>query len=514
MKEQSIRRFSEHLFLFSAIAFSVGLSTSKIILSISSMLMVLSVLLLGSYNTIPGRIKSARVLHPLLFFLALHITGLLWTSDFGFAGNDLKTKLTLLIVPVAFILHPLSTKKTGLILHFFVAAVLLTSLINMLAWHQVFGKRTYTDIRELSLFGSHIRYGILVAIAAAVCMFQIKQTSKLLKILFVLITCWFAYYTYFSQIVSGLLAFIVGLLAFLFTLSYERSSWLAYSIIGIPAIVMAFIAVYLSALTLTNEPRPEIFKNLPARTINGNPYTHNLEHGTFIDGKPTLAYLCEEELRSSWNAVSEKPYDGTDKKGQPVRFTLMRFLTDLGERKDSVGFLKLTRHDIALIESGIASREEGKGGLFARWKGIRFQLQNNIDPNGHSLLQRLEYWKTALRIIEKNWLIGVGTGDLQKSFDEQYTEDQSKLLPEYRLRAHNSYLTAWLSFGIAGLVLFFWIIIRFLKHCFQRKHLIGFTFMLVAAATFLLEDTLETQMGASFFAFFYGLFLSEETTVS
>ena len=512
MKEQSILRFSEHLFLFSAVAFSVGLSTSKIILSLSSMLMVLSVLLQGNYKSIMDKIKSAVVLHPLLYFIALHIVGLLWTSDFAFAVHDLKTKITLLIVPFAFVLKPLSSKKISLILHFFVAAVLLTSLINILSWYQVFGSHSYTDIRELSLFGSHIRYGIMVAMAAAICIYQVKQTSGLWKILFVFIAAWFACYTYFSQIVSGLLAFLAVLFSFCFWVIYQKNKSL---VPGLSVLILACVifAIYLIFRPIENKTHIAI-KKLPSVTINGNPYTHNLEPGTFYNGKPVLANLCEEELRKEWNKISEMDYDGKDHKGQPLRFTLMRYLTIMDMAKDSMGVHKLSKDDIMYIEKGIATREESKGGLLARWQGIRFQLQHTSDPNGHSLLQRLEYWKTALHIIEKNWLIGVGTGDLQKSFDEQYIIDKSKLLPEYRLRAHNSYLTAWISFGLAGLVILFWIIGSFLYHSIQRKHFLGLTFMLVVATTFILEDTLETQMGASFFAFFYGLFLLEETKVS
>ncbi len=512
MKEQSIQRFSEHLFFFSAIAFSVGLSTSKIILSVSSMLMVLSILLQGNYKSIPGKIKSAVALHPLLFFLGIHIIGLIWTADFTFAGNDLKTKLTLLIVPVAFALQPLSLKKINGILHFFIAAVFLTSLINILAWHQVFGTRIYTDIRELSLFGSHIRYGILVAMAATVCIYQIKQSSGLWKFLFVIVAVWFAYYTYFSQIVSGLLAFLTMLFSFCFWYIYQKNKVLAA---GLSTVLVLFILTAVYVLLKPSDTKTSFAQqDFPSLTLNGNPYTHNLEPGTFFNGKPVLANLCEEELRDEWNRVSNIDYDGKDLKGQALRFTLMRYLTLMDLRKDSLGVHKLSKEDITFIEKGIASREEANGGLLARWHGIRFQLQNSGDPNGHSLLQRLEYWKTAAHIIKKNWLLGVGTGDLQKSFDEQYTIDKSRLLPEYRLRAHNSYLTAWVSFGIAGILLFLWMILRFINQSIQTKHFLGFTFILIASATFILEDTLETQMGASFFAFFFGVFLSQGAKAS
>ena len=502
------KRFPEQLFLFAAIAFAVGLSTSKIILSISTMLMVLALIWNKDYSSFRTKLKTQPVFLPLLVYLGLHVVALLWTSDFAYASNDLKTKLTILIIPTAFLLHPLEKNAIKLVLLFFVASVGFTSVFNVLAWHQVFGAKVYTDIRELSLFGSHIRYGILVAMAAAICLLNLKDSKGPIRWTYLVLFGWFTYYTYFSQIVSGVLALIVVILALIFWATYQRSRFLAYLSLIIPFALL--LIAFASLISSNQKGDPAQFKTLPNVTVNGNPYTHNMEPGTFIDGKPVLAFLCEEELRDSWNRTSNLSYDSLDEKGQPVRFTLMRFLTDLNARKDSVGFQKLNKGDISLIEKGIASREEGEGGLWARWNGVKFQLQNNIDPNGHSMLQRIEYWKTAWKIIQKNYLIGVGTGDVQQAFDWQYAQDNSRLLPEYRLRAHNTYLTSWISFGIFGLVILIWMILSFITSSLKNTSPLAFVFMLVAASTFILEDTLETQMGASFFAFFYGLFCSEE----
>jgi hypothetical protein len=501
------KRFPDQLFIFAAIAFAVGLSTSKVILSISSMLLVLAVFLKGDLRSLRTKIRANDVLILLLLYLLLHVVALLWTSDFSYASNDLKTKLTLLIVPVAFTIYPLEKTTLNRILFFFVTGVVVTSAVNVLSWYHVLGKKQYTDIRELSLFGSHIRYGILVAMATGICFFSIKKAGTSVRLFLVTLFAWFSYYTYFSQIVSGMLALITAIVGLIFWFAYQKSKILAFSTLILP-IGLMFLAVI--SLQRSNQIGDlSRFKTLPSVTANGNPYTHNMEPGTFIDGKPFLAFLCEKELRQSWNKVSNLSYDGKDRKGQLIKFTLMRFMTDLNVRKDSVGFQKLNKGDISLIEKGIASREEGEGGLWARWNGVKFQLQNNIDPNGHSMLQRIEYWKTAWKIIQKNYLIGVGTGDVQQAFDWQYAQDNSRLLPEYRLRAHNTYLTSWISFGIFGLFVLLWMILSFLGSSLRHTSPLAFLFMLVAASTFLLEDTLETQMGASFFAFFFGLFCAE-----
>jgi hypothetical protein len=504
------KSFTEHMFIFAALAFSVGLSTSKAILSLSVFLLALSVLLKGNFRESGNRILKNKLLHPLIAYLSLHVISLLWTSDYGYALHDLKTKLTLLIVPICFTIYPIEKRTFRLLILLFVVAATVTSAINILSWQQFFGTKRYLDIRELSMFGSHIRYGILIAMSAFICVYYQKNERTFFRPIYLLLFCWFCYYTFFSQIISGMLALITAIGALIFWISFQKSRVLGYSLLSVPMAFLLFLIFYIRSAD--QKDLTSFAQNLPETTVNGNPYTHNIEPGTFIDGKPVLANLCEEELRKSWNHASVRSYDGKDDKGQPIRFTLMRFLTDIGERKDSLGFLKLKKSDIVLIENGMASREEGEGGLIARWNGVRFQLQNHLDPNGHSLLQRIEYWKTAWRIIQSNWVVGVGTGDVQKAFDRQYILDNTPLLPIYRLRAHNTYLTSWLSFGVFGLITILWIILNFVRYGLHQTHPLAFVFILVAASTFFLEDTLETQMGASFFAFFFGLVCSERPT--
>jgi hypothetical protein len=49
----------------------------------------------------------------------------------------------------------------------------------------------------------------------------------------------------------------------------------------------------------------------------------------------------------------------------------------------------------------------------------------------------------------------------------------------------------------------------FLYQSIKTKQTLAVSFMLVALCTFFIEDTLETQTGASFFAFFFGLLAVE-----
>lgn len=499
--------FHDHFHLVGISAFAVGLPTSKIILSLSSMLLILNLLLEGDLKNYWLRLKSNKLFLSVLVFFLLHVVALIWTSNFDYAFNDLRIKLTLLVMVLILTVKPIKDANHYLYpLGLFIATLVVTSLINIMSYHGFFGQRDIIDIRDLSLFGSHIRFGILIAIGSGTCLYYLKNAQKPIKWILLPVLAWFCFYTYYSQILSGTIALVIVFAVFFIQVAFERSKR-----IGIASIVAFSLIILLPFFILlkgSNTDQEEIDPSkLPILTPSGNPYTQDLGPETYIDGKAIYANLCEEEIRNEWAKRSPIPYDSLDKKGQNLRSTLIRYMSSKDLKKDSADFQKLTDKDISFIENGVANVNETKSGLRARWEGLKFELFHATDPNGHTIRQRMEYWKTAIAIIRQNWLLGVGTGDVQDAFDKQYVADHSMLNIENRLRAHNSYLTSWLSFGIAGILSFLAMIYLFLRTHLKAKSFLAIMFMLVAVVTFLFEDTLETQTGVSFFAFFYGLFI-------
>lgn len=185
--------------------------------------------------------------------------------------------------------------------------------------------------------------------------------------------------------------------------------------------------------------------------------------------------------------------------------TLVRYMASMELRKDAEGFKSLNKRDIKKIENGCASQY--CQGMIARLYGLKYQILNESNPNGHSLLQRLEYWQAGSDLLAKNFLIGVGTGDIQVAFDSHYQINDSALNDQNRLRTHNYYITIWLTFGIVGLILFLWIHFELFKTVRNEQNLIGLCFLWILLISYLTEDTLETQVGVTFFAFFLAIFI-------
>ncbi len=190
---------------------------------------------------------------------------------------------------------------------------------------------------------------------------------------------------------------------------------------------------------------------------------------------------------------------------------MIRYLNSLGLRKDREAVESLDDLDIRNVEKGIANVVYAKKiSLKTRIYKLLWEFQvrkGGGNPGGHSLLQRLEFWKASIGIIEENFWIGVGTGDIEQVFEEQYQEHQSYLAPEWRHRAHNQYLAIFVSFGVIGFLLF---IFSLLYPAIKNQNLhdyLYFVFFFILLLSMFYEDTLETQAGATFYAFLNSLLL-------
>jgi O-antigen ligase len=120
---------------------------------------------------------------------------------------------------------------------------------------------------------------------------------------------------------------------------------------------------------------------------------------------------------------------------------------------------------------------------------------------------RLEYLKVGWAIAKANWPYGVGTGDTQRAFMQEYERSGSSLSLEWRHRAHNEYLTLWITFGVFGLAwsLFCWCWPVWRTGAWRHAHFIAWA--IIFGISCLTDDTIETQAGATFFGLYYALFV-------
>jgi len=489
-----------HIFGLSGIA--IGIPLNKIVMSIGMMFVVLNLLLEGDFKKYYKNLKTNKTYLFILGFFLLHVVSILWSSNFEYYLDDLRVKLPLLVLPTVIVAKPiLQQLHLKIILWSFSISTLFITLFNFLSYTQVFGERQYADIRDMSLFSSHIRLALIISMVILILFTFIKRKNTLFNTFLISLIFWLTYYTFYSQVLSGVLTLSIGISTYIILHFWTKRKWLI-----IPLFSISFLAIiaFLFWMFSPVEINKNDYKNLETQSVNGNDYKHEFAFISPVNNKPTHLYVCNAEIDKEWKYYSSIPIDSLDEKGQKIKETLIRYLFSKKLRKDSIGLSQLNQLDIKNIEQGMTSAK--KRNFLSRLYGVKYQIINSHDPNGHSILQRLEFWKTGWQIATKNFILGTGSGDVQDAFNQQYIINNSDLRIENRKRAHNYYLTILLTFGILGLLYFLWMIAHFIRVNFQNKTMIGLLFMVIILASFLVEDTIETQTGVTFFGLFYGLY--------
>lgn len=122
------------------------------------------------------------------------------------------------------------------------------------------------------------------------------------------------------------------------------------------------------------------------------------------------------------------------------------------------------------------------------------------DPNYLSIATRLESWRVAYDLIERNPLLGVGTADLHDEMTLQYVLSKSLLCPENQVEPHNMFITYFAGYGILGGVyfIFCWFYPLFRREI--RSEFLFQAFWLISTFAMMGEATLERQVGIMFMA--------------
>jgi len=454
--------------------------------------------------------KAALVL---ISFYFLHVLGLLYTTDYQYAFKDLRVKLPLLFLPIVFVTtKPLNRDKTNLLLLVYIASVVVASLISL----GVYFIGDVRDFRDLSPFISHIRLSLNVCLAiffAGHFAYSIFAHRKYSFILLTVIILWLFLFLIMIESVTGLIIVWIVLYILLFTglFRFKNRSLKIVSFLSIIAIPLVF-GIYLSRMVNGFiHPHKNELKNLELYTSLGNLYHHDTIYLPVENGNYVGLYVCEPELRNSWNELSNLAFDGHDEKGQELKYTLIRYLNSKELRKDSKGVSGLSTKDIRNIEKGIANFYYTKPlSIHSRLYKLLWEyqiIQRDGNPGGHSVAQRFEFWKVSLTIIKDNFMIGVGTGDIRQSYADTYEQINSMLEPQFRHRAHNQFLAIFVTFGVIGLL---WFLISLIYPALKMRKVYRYryaVFWITMMLSMLVEDTLETQMGVTLFAFFNALLL-------
>jgi len=520
-----LKPYHGHIYYFGLILLVVSLPLSIYFTSVAEILILVNWILEGGFRQ---KFKSLRKQKAVLWITGIyivHLLGIIYTetANYDYLLKDLKVKLPILVLPVLVASSPkLNPEKLHRLLILFCLATFSSTLISFMVFLGVIPYEYY-DFRDISIFISHIRLALMVNLSIFILIYYLFNPlpgiryRKLYIIFSIPLVLWFLFFMVLLKSLTGLIIFAILFLVLIWIYSGRVKDVAPRFIIrslllAIPLLAATYISHSVGRFFYRE---PIDFNSLEEFTAEGNPYLHDTTSKAVENGSYTYIYISEKELRREWNRISSFDYDGLDKKDQEIKYTLIRYLTSLGLKKDAEGVRQLNAEDIRAIENGKANVIfRNRYSLYPRIYEVMWEIDGYLrggDPSGHSIAQRIAYLDAAIYIFRNNPVIGVGTGDVQSSFNRYYEKTNSLLDKNYRRRAHNQYATFLLTFGMVGFLL---IMVCLLVPVFlERKWRDYFfiVFFIISFLSMLNEDTLETQTGVSFFIFFYSLFLFGRT---
>ena len=509
--------FHEQVYFYTLILLAISLPLSVYTTSMCIITLAGNWVLEGRYSEKWKRAVGSRALQVFLLLFAMHIVGMLWSSDLAYGLKDMKIKLPLMSLPIIIATSvPLVRKQVQWVLLFFTLAVFAATMASLLKLLGFLPGEVHS-FRDLSLFMIHIRFSLMIVLAlliSAYFLFVLRSSvSRAERIFYLLCLLWFPVSLVMLKSLSALFVAVVLVFFILLRLVFEiRDQVIRYMVLVPVIMIPLFSIIYLShAVNKFYTVDPIIVEELDSHTVEGNAYINKVGNREVENGHFIWLYVCDEELERDWSARSDMDYWGRTSNGNSQRTTLIRFLSSKGLRKDAAGMRQLSDAEIRAIEHGTANHiylERFK--LYPRvyeviWEIDRYRL--GFGPSGKSVVQRYLYLKAGKNIAQDHLWIGVGNGDVDTEFQAYYASVDSPLSEKWRRRAHNQFLTFLISFGIPGFIICMLALIAPPFLAGRKQSFLAIGFLILVLVSMLSGDTLETARGASFVAFFYALFI-------
>ena len=501
------------------IALAVSLPLSKALMSIFTGCLMLNWLVEGQFPLKLRQLKERKSVLLLISIFFVYLIGLLWTNSLQWGIHDLKIQLPLLILPLVIgTSTSLNDRQVKHIIYTFSAAVVVSSLCSI--WVLLgFSGKTIQDPRELSLFIWHIRFALLINISIFSMGWYLLNPEKkgfVEKTLLLLAMIWLSIFLVILKSATGwvVFLFVLAVVVCMGIFKIKKLIWRAAFLVLLVSIFLV-PAVYIVRVVhqfYNIETLPASISN--EKTSRGNFYTNDFTNKQLENGHYTFLFMNEEELREVWNKRSKINYDSTSASGFD-RYVLMRYLTSKGYRKDAEGLEKLTDEDIRNVENGMTNYLfQNSISFYSRiyqivWETDVYRKGGN--PSGHSVTQRLEYYKMAWSIIKENPWFGCGTGGYYLAYQAKYDQNKFFQAHDFRQRSHNMFLSYWIDYGLIGLI---YILIALVYPVFMERKTRSFLlmiFLLIVFLSFMNEDTLNNHDAITFFSFFYPLYLYSKT---
>ena len=498
-----------YVFFISCLAASITLG--KVPMSVSLIGLTLNWILELDFQIKGKKIKDQKYL-PIIFS-GLFLIEFFWlpiSKDTTIGLNVLRIKLPLLLLPLIIGSCTSFSKREWkiIITTFFIGILVSTIWVYLVSLEVLPTKKDSGTIRDASIFMSHIRYSVLLSFST-VLILCLAFKNLINKLIAVIIFLWLVFLIFKLATITAILGLSFSLvflfIAFLF--SSKNKNKIVY-IAGIASLFF-LVGLYITATVKDFYHVKSKERSLLTYSIGGEKYQLDFKDNTTENGFYLWENIAQKELERCWNRKSKFSFTSKDKKKQPVKATLYRFLTSKGLHKDSVGLSNLTQNEIQKIENGETS-SVSYNNFEKRIRSLLYQKESrkkNSDSNNQTINQRVVFWKAGIDIFLNQPAFGYGPGGAKTQYKKYYKNRNTNLNKSNQLLAHNQFITQAINLGALGTII--WLFIMFYSFLKVEKGMLLFfvPYLILMFFAFMSDDMLEVQAGVTIFSFFGTLML-------
>jgi O-antigen ligase len=457
------------------------------------------------------KIKDQKYL-PIIFS-GIFLIELLWlpiSKDTTIGLNVLRIKLPLFLLPIIIGSCTSFSKREWktVITTFFIGILVSTIWVYLVSLEVLPTKKDTGTIRDASIFMSHIRYSVLLSFSAVLilCLAFKNLISKLIAVIIFLCLLFLIFKLATITAILGLSFTLLFLFIALIFSSRNR-----HKKVYLAGIASLFFLIALYVTTIVNDfyHIKSKERSLQTHSLGGEKYQFDFKDNTTENGFFLWENIAQKELERAWNRISKISFNSKDKKNQPVKATLYRFLTSKGLNKDSVGLSKLTQNEIQKIENGETS-SVAYNNFEKRIRSLLYQRESrkkNSDPNNQTINQRVVFWKAGIDIFLNQPVFGYGPGGAKTQFKKYYKNRNTNLKKNNQLLAHNQFITQAINLGGLGATIWLFILLYSFLKVEKEMSLFFVPYLILMFFAFMSDDMLEVQAGVTIFSFFGTLLL-------
>lgn len=513
LKKQAHESAHEYIFFVCLVSLALFLPVSRFMVSFTQIILFVSWVVDGNFRQKCIMLGQNRQAIFLMLVFPVFVAGMFWTENaLDRLWLSLVDKVPFLTLPLmAATVKPPNRVRLNFILWVFVFSVSSTAAIGLI----LYAIRPEMELRELSPFISHLRFGILLvmAIFLIIWLTHRSKASRKTKMfsyfasgvlsVFMLISGWLTALISFVSVIGFLL------LREIFQKHNTRARRALASMATVLSVGLAVWGLVVTARPVFYEPPlPHIQGN--ELTREGNAYWHDLQNLRRENGNPVYWFIAESELRKAWNERSAFSFDGKDFRGNAnLKSTLYRYMASRGLRKDREALDTLHDYELRAIENGVPNY------LHLQWPQFLIRIHQSFweiqeyrrtgDPDGFSLAQRIELWRAAWNAFSEKPIMGWGTGGVYTAVNFGLDSIESRW--EMRnIKPHNQYLLYLITIGSIGFVTVATLIFLFIARSAAYKHLPFMLMMVILLSAMAGEDLLDFQEPTTFFLLFAVIF--------